>query len=173
MAYFDSITSRDFTIRVHYDNSRAGYISITNVQLQSLTYNSKWFPKGTLKINGETVLTMDYISPSTHVFNVTKNGETWYDMSVANTNGVPLPVSNATKITTSTASVELTVQLYRDGSSPTPTLTGSETVSLLSSLVYIGNGTSFDAYEVWIANGSKFERYEPYVADGSKFVPCG
>lgn len=40
-------------------------------------------------------------------------------------------------------------------------------------LVYIANGSSFDAYEVWIANGSKFEQYEVYVADGSKFVPCG
>lgn len=40
-------------------------------------------------------------------------------------------------------------------------------------LVYIANGSSFDAYEVWIANGSKFEQYEVYVADGSKFVLCG
>ena len=40
-------------------------------------------------------------------------------------------------------------------------------------LVYIANGSSFDAYEVWIANGSKFEQYEVYIGDGTKWVPCG
>jgi hypothetical protein len=172
MAYFDTDTSRDFTMRVHYDNSTPGYITIQKVQLQSKTYNNKWFPKGTIKINGETVLNMDYANPATHVINVGTPGETWYDMTVANPNGIPLPVSNPTKITASSVRVEISVQLYRDGSSPTPNLTGAETVYMSAGLVYIANGSKFEAYEVWIANGSKFERYEPYVADGSKFVLC-
>ena len=50
-----------------------------------------------------------------------------------------------------------------------PTATGEE-VDI--GLLYIANGSKFEAYEVWIADGSKFVQYEPYVADGSKFVLC-
>lgn len=56
-----------------------------------------------------------------------------------------------------------------------PAINDSTTVFVAtapSGLVYIANGSKFEAYEVWIANGSKFERYEPYVANGSKFEPC-
>ena len=40
-------------------------------------------------------------------------------------------------------------------------------------VVYIANGSSFDAYEVYIANGSSFDRYIPYIANGSSFDVCG
>lgn len=171
MAYFDTSTTKDFTIRVHYDDSTPGYITITNVQLQSKTYNSKWFPKGAIKINGETVLNMDYKSPATHVFNVTKTGETWYDMGVANTGGVPLPVTNASKITTSSTTIEITAQLYRDGSSPTPTLTGSIEVDLLLGVIYIDNGSGWDMYEIYIDNGTSWDRYQAYIDNGTSWEP--
>lgn len=173
MAYFDTNTSKDFTIRVHYDNSTPGYITITNVQLQSLTYGSKWFPKGSITINGETVLTMDYTAPATHVFNVTAAGDTWYDIAVANTGGVALPVSNSTEITASTTTIAITVQLYRSSDGNSANLSGSETVELLSGLVYIGNGSSFDAYQAYIDNGSSWDRYIPYIDNGSSWDPCG
>lgn len=171
MAYFDvaNTSDRGFTLRFHYETS-AGYIKINNIQLQSLNYNGKWFPKGTIKINGEIVLEMSYMSPATHMFTVGKSGETWYD--IQKQTGAALPVSNATKITTASALIEVDIELYRNSNSTIPKFSGAETVKLLSGLVYIANGSSFDAYEVWIANGTKFERYEPYVADGSKFVLC-
>ena len=173
MAYFDvaNKSDRGFTLRFHYDDSQPGYISIENIQLQSTIYNNKWFPQGTIKINGETVLTMSYKSPATHMFTVSKVGTDWYDISVQS--GTALPVSNATKITESTAVIEIDMTLYRDSSSTVPSFEGEEAVKVISGLVYIANGSSFDAYEVWIANGTKFEQYEVYVADGSKFVLCG
>lgn len=40
-------------------------------------------------------------------------------------------------------------------------------------VVFIDNGTSFDAYEVYIDNGSSWDRYEPYMDNGSGWNPCG
>lgn len=40
-------------------------------------------------------------------------------------------------------------------------------------LVYIGNGSTFEAYEIWIGNGTAWERYIPYIGDGSQWVLCG
>lgn len=170
-AYFDvaNTSDRGFTLRFHYETS-AGYIKINNIQLQSTIYNNKWFPKGTIKINGETVLEMSYKSPATHMFTVGVVGETWYD--IQKQTGAALPVSNATKITTASAQIEVDIELYRDSNSTIPKFSGTETVKLLSGLVYIANGSSFDAYEVYIANGTTFERYMPYIADGSQFVLC-
>ena len=40
-------------------------------------------------------------------------------------------------------------------------------------VVYIDNGTSFDAYEVWIDNGNDWEQYIPYIDNGSSWDECG
>lgn len=175
MAYFDVANSNDrgFTLRIHFEISEPGFVTITNIQLQSTTYSGNWFPGGTIKINGETVLTMDTMSPATHIFRVATIGEEWRDIAVADSRGTALPVSNSTKITASTTEIEVSCRMYRDSNTTQPNFSESKTVNLNSGLVYIANGSSFEAYEVWIANGTKFERYEPYVADGSKFVPCG
>ena len=169
--YFELSASNGFAMRIHYDDSVQGFISIENIQIQSASYTGTWYPHGSIKINDETVLTMSNINPATHLFSVGTYGTNWYDMTAIGT-GTALPVSNSTKITASKATIEITAQLYRDAQSAKPTFSGSETVELISGLVYIANGSSFDAYEVYIANGTEFERYEPYVADGSKFVLC-
>lgn len=173
MAYFDTAAVNGFVLRIHYDDSVKGFISITKVQLQSASYTGNWFPSGTIKINGETVLTMSNISPATHYFYVGAYGTQWYDMAVSGSNGVALPVSNSKKITASKAVIEIEVKLYRDANSAQPSLTASETVNLTSGLVYIANGSSFDAYEVWIANGTEYERYEPCIANGTAWELYG
>lgn len=40
-------------------------------------------------------------------------------------------------------------------------------------VIYIANGSKFEAYEVYIANGSGWDKYVPYIANGSKFDICG
>lgn len=82
---------------------------------------------------------------------ITLTAGTWYVYVYVTTKG-----SAWQYVTTSNTKLKLTYTEESDGG-----------------LVYIANGSSFEAYEVWIANGSKFEQYEVYVADGSKFVPCG
>lgn len=56
-----------------------------------------------------------------------------------------------------------------------PTIDDSTTVHVAtapSGLVYIANGSKFEAYEVWVANGTTFERYEAYIGNGSSWEPC-
>jgi hypothetical protein len=52
---------------------------------------------------------MDYMAPATHMFRVNARGETWYDMDIAVTGSIPLPVTNKTEITTSPATIEISV----------------------------------------------------------------
>lgn len=40
-------------------------------------------------------------------------------------------------------------------------------------LVYIDNGTSFDAYTIWIDNGSSWDQYIAYIDDGTQWVLLG
>lgn len=40
-------------------------------------------------------------------------------------------------------------------------------------LVYIDNGTSWDAYEVYIDNGTSWDKYIPYIDDGTSWNLCG
>lgn len=37
-------------------------------------------------------------------------------------------------------------------------------------LIYIDNGTSFEAYQIYIDNGSSWDLYEPYIDNGSSWV---
>lgn len=54
-------------------------------------------------------------------------------------------------------------------------LIGSDTVNLSSSesgLVYIDNGTKFDAYQCYIDNGSSWDLYAPYIDNGTGWDIC-
>lgn len=41
------------------------------------------------------------------------------------------------------------------------------------SVVYIDNGSTFEAYQVYIDNGTSWELYIPYIDDGSNWVQYG
>ena len=41
-----------------------------------------------------------------------------------------------------------------------------------SGLVYIDNGTTFDAYMIYIDNGSNWDQYVPYIDNGSGWDMC-
>lgn len=38
-----------------------------------------------------------------------------------------------------------------------------------SAVIYIDNGSKFEAYEIWIDNGSKWEQYAAYIDNGSSW----
>ena len=47
------------------------------------------------------------------------------------------------------------------------------TTSGAAGLVYIDNGSGFDAYQCFIDNGSSWDQYIPYIDNGSSWDPCG
>lgn len=49
----------------------------------------------------------------------------------------------------------------------------TEAVGSLDHLVYIDNGSGFDAYGVYIDNGTSWDFYVPYVDNGSGWEPVG
>ena len=53
-----------------------------------------------------------------------------------------------------------------EGRQATVTLSGS------AGLIYIDNGTSFDAYQVYIDNGTDWDLYMPYIDDGTDWGLC-
>lgn len=56
---------------------------------------------------------------------------------------------------------------------PDITATGTMPVTSYSKgLIYIGNGSSYDAYQVYIGNGTSWELYIPYVGNGTSWELC-
>lgn len=56
-----------------------------------------------------------------------------------------------------------------------PSIDDSTTVHIATAqlgLVYINNGTAFEAYEVYIDNGSSWDKYLPYIDNGSSWDIC-
>lgn len=45
--------------------------------------------------------------------------------------------------------------------------------SASTNAVYIGNGSTWDAYAVYIGNGSGWDQYKAYYGSGSAWVECG
>ncbi len=57
----------------------------------------------------------------------------------------------------------------------TITVTGAVTIIVTSSplgLVYIFNGSTYEAYQVFIYNGASWEQFCPYVYDGASWTMC-
>ena len=57
----------------------------------------------------------------------------------------------------------------------TGTISGTGTMTLTDiarGLIYIGNGSSFDAYEVYIGNGTSWDKYIPYIGNGTDWDVC-
>ena len=48
----------------------------------------------------------------------------------------------------------------------------SVSLEYYSGIVYIDNGSGFDAYEVYIDNGSSWDKYIPYIDNGSGWDIC-
>lgn len=40
-------------------------------------------------------------------------------------------------------------------------------------VIYIGNATSYDAYEIYIGNGTSYDLYQAYIGNGSTWDECG
>lgn len=168
MAYFDTSTVSGFTIRVYYEEN-LGIVTITDLQLQSTVYTGQWYVYGTIKVNGETVLTMG--DDSTYSIDYIGAGSTWWPVYEL-TSREFTPVSSA-QIFAASTTIAVDIDLHRiTGDANVNGVTGSTTVSLTAGVVYIDNGSGFDAYQVYIDNGTSWDRYVPYVDNGSGWGMC-
>ena len=172
--YFD-ITEKLYgmTLRIHYEEA-LGVVTITNIQLQSVTFGGPgWYPNGTIKIGEETVLSMSYYDPVTHVFNVSGGAsEAWHDIQAFGS-GTKLPVSASAIMDRNSTTITVAIRLFRDSTtSARPDLNGSFEVDLSLGLVYIDTGAGFEPYAVYIDNGETWDRCIPYVDNGESWDLC-
>lgn len=65
------------------------------------------------------------------------------------------------------------VYCYNNDGENLSSLSYDESSMISSGLVYIDNGSSWDAYEVYIDNGSSWDQYIPYIDDGTNWTMCG
>lgn len=173
--YFDIKNSgAGMTLRTYYEESN-GVVTITKVQLQSTTMAGGtdycWYPKGTIKVGSQTVLTMDYTKPATHSFVVSTVGDNWVSMN-ASSSGGKLPVTANAILDKISVTISVSITLWRDKDSTMPALNGSKTIELSTGLVYIDSGSELEPYMVYIDNGSSWDRYIPYVDNGSGWDRC-
>lgn len=63
-------------------------------------------------------------------------------------------------------------QSHNNGSYTVASSINVNATAELLGLVYVHNGTSWDAYEIYIDNGSVWDRYIPHIDNGSKWNIC-
>ncbi len=84
-SYFDLAGSKGITLRIYYQETydittNASTLAITDVQIYSATYKGiVYYPNGTIKIGGTTVVTMDSYSGTHSIYVGAVN--TWYSIS--------------------------------------------------------------------------------------------
>ena len=79
-----------------------------------------------------------------------------YNLTAATVNGATIPVKS-TNI----------------GETANITVTANQVVVVTveqSAVVYIGNGTSFDQYQIFIGDGTNWNQYQAYIGDGTNWV---
>ncbi len=171
MAYFDTSTVSGFTIRVYYEED-LGIVTITELQVQSTLYTGQWYLYGTIKVNGETVLTMGGDDKSTYSIDNIGAGSTWWPAYELVSKEFP-PVSSA-QIFAASTDITVDIDLHRINSDLNINdITGSATVSLTAGVVYTDNGSGFDVYQCYIDNGTDWDIYIPYIDNGTGWDQCG
>lgn len=161
-----------FAMRIFY-GERLGVITVTNIHLQSTVYGAGTvFPGGEIKVDGETILTMDYNSPATHAFSVWGPSASWLEIETMG-GGTPFPVSSKAITNKTNVTLSANILLYKSGMSARPELSGSVSVPLTLGLVYIKDDEDHKPYEVDIHDGTEFKRHLQYVHDGNDWTLCG
>lgn len=154
----------------------------------TLTENSVNTANNTSNITYKLVIKSNgsyYFSDYSHGYNVTLNGTSVANLThVANKNqislaaGASLTICSGTTNVTHNADGKLDMSVsYSFYTGYTNTISGTGTMTLTSTsissgVVYIGNGSSFDAYEIYIGNGTSWDRYIPYIGNGTDWDTC-
>ena len=148
MAKVDAANTSDVTLRYAICSSDANKASYCNTY--SAVSDANQLVTGTAKISGLKT-TVDYYDISVNTSKLS-SGKTYYLFLWASTSK-----SNPTF---------LVIQ-------PTAAVNHTISITVNKGLVYIDNGTSFEAYQVYIDNGSGWDLYIPYIDNGSSWDMYG
>lgn len=166
--YSKTLSSKNMTLTLTLTENSVNTANNTS----NITY------KLTLKSNGSY-----WFSDHSHGYSVKLNGTTVANLTwVNNKNQISLAAGGTITICSGTTNVthnangalDMSIS-YSFYSEYTDTISGTGTMALTAisrGLVYIGNGSSYDAYEVYIGNGTSWDKYTPYVGDGTDWVVC-
>lgn len=172
---------RDINLRIGWsetpnaaDNSST--VAITSCQYSSTVYGGTWYPNGTIKINGQTVVKMEN-APATHSFVTSANGK-WYDIAAHRTGTLPPWTSGSIAHNadgSKSVAIQVDIVLWQSDEIPQAKFSGSQTVTLdklsgTGGLVSIGNGSGWDDYRAYIDNGTGWDPYVPYIDTGTGWV---
>lgn len=151
----------------------------------TLTENSVDTVNNTSSITYKLVLTSGsyYFSDYSHGYNVTLGGKsvanlthTSYQNQISISKNSSLTIASGTTTIAhdSDGGLDMSVS-YSFYTGYTGTISGTGTMTLTDiarGLVYIGNGSSYDAYEVYIGNGTSWDKYIPYIGNGTDWDVC-
>ena len=75
---------------------------------------------------------------------------------------------------TKAVSVYAQASIYINSSTPNSTFSGTFTLDAIlpKGVIYISDGTKWDAYQIYIDDGTKWVQYIPYIDDGTNWVIC-
>lgn len=180
--YFDlsesviGITARVYYEETYDEDAGTSVITITNLQFSSsVYYGYSYVLDGYIKVDGNAVVNMSGVQGSHTVLPTPKNTF----VSVKSWNGFTnYPWSSNPISHNADGSKSVTIELSISSSNQDNkdwVITGSKTIQLTSidnGLVYIDNGTTFEAYQCFIDNGTSWDKCIPYIDNGSGWDVC-
>jgi hypothetical protein len=125
-------TGRFFYAETYDEKTGNRTVSITGISIQSKTYGSTWYPGGPVAVDGETLFAMDYNDPATNWVTIGEAGDQWYKVGGRTVAAFPWASEELKSNPDGSKNVTFTVDLtlYRNSSSPKPTISGNFTVEL-------------------------------------------
>lgn len=148
-----------------------GSVAITAVQLQSKNYGSEWYPGGEITVNGETVFTMSFMSPASHVYYMQYSAGSFVDIDAIQ-GGQELPAVSD-RITGGKATIEVNVYLYNKALNFNPHIAGSVEIDVASVLAMVHDGAKFRLRQPVVWAGSGCKKYRPVILDGENGPASG
>lgn len=181
--------SDSLNVRVTWDCENSGgttTFNITKIEIKDdgcIVYEATGFVELGITVNGVRIIDVSTFHGLAHI-SVTSPGE-WYTVTY---NGSPLtgsgtfttPTSGSTTMVLSNSTKEwapypaVWYDFEYDSATYYLMTSLSQTIEVKStSVIYIDNGSGFDAYEIYIDNGSSWDLYQAYIDNGSSWDECG
>ena len=166
------------TVSYSISNGGASWVTFATVPAQSTTFSSPALLYTNPTVSNLSVAVSRTTATMTWSASAgTNNSIVRYHVNIINvTNNVSI-----VSTTTTSASYTLTgcgqgiiyrFSVYGEGKySNSATITKDITIPYFG-LVYIDNGSTFEAYQVFIDNGSSWDQYIPYIDNGSGWDEC-
>ena len=181
--YFDLLSDKSgVTLRFHYKETydietAKSNLSIVKIQLKSASWMTTYWLDGTITVEGQEIYNTDsHVGEHGAYVEVL---DTFYDITDGETEQVVTDFGTATDILHNddgTKTVTITVALtgYTQSGNAGSGWIVSDNVQIdltqiQRGLIYIDNGSGFDAYCIYIDNGSSWDLYSAYIDNGDSW----